>query len=184
MSVLGSYFIRQAILAAHTIILSSIYLIVRSTYSQFVSLNIPVFVLLGSTTGNLILFYISACSMRFVCHMFIHFPVFSTDLPCKFGKDIFNIKDVVLILQKAPFFLRWSRNSAFSLNVIFSQMELKHNNWRPSYIIMHIYHSIILIFSGYLLHWLNMNHSKAQHDAMEIMDSTKTRRLTLYAFPT
>ena len=54
-------------------------------------------------------------------------------------------------------------------------MELKHNDWGPSYIIMHIYHSIILIFSGYLLHWLNMNLNKAQHDAMEIMDSDNNK---------
>ena len=40
---------------------------------------------------------------------------------------------------------------------------------------MHVYHSIILIFSGYLLHCLNMNLSKAQHNAMEIMDSTNNK---------
>ena len=38
-------------------------------------------------------------------------------VPCNFGKDIFNIKDVWLIFQKDPFFKCKSRNSAFSLNV-------------------------------------------------------------------
>ena len=40
-------------------------------------------------------------------------------------------------------------------------MELTHNECGPSYIIMHVYHSI--------------NLSKAQNDAMEIMDSTNDK---------
>ena len=37
-------------------------------------------------------------------------------VPCKFGKDFFNIKDVVLIFSKKGLIsLRWSRNRAFSL---------------------------------------------------------------------
>ena len=43
-------------------------------------------------------------------------------VPCKFGKDIFNIKAVVLIFQKDPFIFYANHvdsNSAFLLNVIF-----------------------------------------------------------------